>query len=67
VKWQNNFASALRRDQEVMAHLLGELMTNQDALFKKLFGKLEVQQTALESAMTAMLKVGNIYINICLI
>ena len=45
-----------RRDQEVLERLLNELMKNQDRLYKELFGKIDVQQTSILAAMSAMQK-----------
>jgi hypothetical protein len=57
--WRTQFGDARRRDQETLEQLLGELMHNQDTLFKQLFQKLDTQQTSLISMMGAMQKASS--------
>jgi hypothetical protein len=42
---------------ETVERLLTEMTESRDKLFQELFGKLDVQQTAILAAMTAMQKV----------
>jgi hypothetical protein len=57
--WRTQFGDARHRDQESLERLLGELMQNQDILFKQLFHKLDTQQTSLISMMSAMQKASH--------
>ncbi|KAI0252260.1 kinase-like domain-containing protein [Lactifluus subvellereus] len=52
--WQSEFDDARRRDTEAFGLLLGELKDSQEKLFRELFGKLDVQQSSLLAAITAM-------------
>jgi len=52
--WQSEFDDARRRDKEDFQLLLGELKGSQEMLFRELFGKLDVQQSSLLAAITAL-------------
>ena len=51
------FDDARRRDKESFEQLLHNMKGSQDKLFQELFGKLDVQQSSLLAAITAMQRV----------